>query len=300
MNNDKVDWRGNFPAAVTPFTKDGEIDFDNFASNLEMLREEGADGFVVSGSTGEAWSLRPYERVELFKKAKEVVGKEVPIIGGTSAIRPDDVVEMTHAAKAVGIDGVMVMPSYYAHLDARCVLEHFETVSDGARFPILAYNAVGVTGFNMTAAFCEQLADIEYVVALKQSCPDFIQLQDTIATVGERINVFSGVSAKRGMAAVAAGACGFISAIETHIMGREGFDLYRTAMKGDFVAARSIQSRTLALFNVIDNIGAEPSSIKAAMNLRGRPGGHVRRPVLDLSEREQTQVWTVLNKLGLM
>jgi dihydrodipicolinate synthase/N-acetylneuraminate lyase len=141
MNNGKVAWTGNFPAVITPFSDDGEIDEAKFIANIERLISEGAKGVVVSGSNGESWALRGPERLSLFRLAKSAAGAEATVIGGTGSIPTDDVVELTNAARETGIDGVMIMPPYYCGATRREVVNHFKRVSDEAAFPILVYNS---------------------------------------------------------------------------------------------------------------------------------------------------------------
>ncbi len=298
MNNGKVNWAGNFPAVVSPFDRNGEINEEKFTSNIEILISEGVDGVVVSGSNGESWALKPDERLRLFRLARDVAGLDLTVIGGTGGILTSDVAALTEAARDTGVDGVMIMPPYYAGISRREVVAHFQMISDAAKMPILIYNTKA-TGFNVTAEIAEELADIEYVVAIKQSCPDFVQFEQTIAAVGERIRVFTGHSATRGLASMMVGAAGFVSSLDPHVMGREGISLYRLARDGDYEAARRVQMRTLELATKLGAIGTGPATMKAAMNMLGRPGGFPRRPVLELTADEKDQVRAVLDGLGL-
>lgn len=298
MNNGKVDWAGNFPAVVSPFTRDGEIDEEKFIRNIEILVSEGVDGVVVSGSNGESWALKPNERLRLFRLARDAAGPDRTVIGGTGSILTPDVIELTKAARDTGIDGVMIMPPYYAGISRREVVAHYRAVSDEAKMPIIIYNTKA-SGFNVTAEIAEEMADIEHVVAIKQSCPDFVQFEQTVAAVGERILVFTGHSATRGLAAMIVGAAGFVSSLDPHVMGSEGISLYRLARDGEYEAARRVQMRTLELASRLGAIGTGPATMKAAMNMLGRPGGYPRRPVLELTEDEKARVREVLDDLGL-
>ncbi len=164
--------------------------------------------------------------------------------------------------------------------------------------PIIIYNTKA-SGFNVTAEIAEEMADIEQVVAIKQSCPDFVQFEQTVAAVDERIRVFTGHSAARGLAAMMVGAAGFVSSLDPHVMGSEGISLYRLVRDGEYEAARRVQMRTLELTSRLGAIGTGPATMKAAMNLLGRPGGYPRRPVLELTGDEKARVREVLDDLGL-
>jgi len=300
MNNGKVNWRGNFPAVVSPFTKDGEIDEAKFRQNIELLMSEGIDGCVVSGSNGESWALEPAERLRLFKVAVETVKGKIPVIGGTGTIDTKKVIAMTKEAKAAGVSGVMVMPPYYCQPSHRDVFEHFKAISDEAKTPILIYNSPKAAGTDIDAKFCEELADLEYICGVKQSTPDFVDFERTVALVGERMIVMTGRSASRGLGAVAMGAQGFVSSFDPHVMGAEGISLWKLASTGQWDKARKVQERTLALDTELSKIATGPATMKAAMNLLGRPGGYPRKPLQPLTKAEEDKVRAALDHSGLL
>jgi 4-hydroxy-tetrahydrodipicolinate synthase len=300
MNNGKVDWRGNFVAVATPFTREGEIDENKFKANIELLLSEGADGIAVCGCTGEAWSLEPDERLQLFRYARDAAGPDVPIIGGTTTIDPAKVAALSKAAEDAGCDGVLVMPPYYAVIGERGIRAYFKTISDEARVPIFLYNMPKRTGINMSPEFIAELAELEWIVALKQSSNDFNELEATIAACGGRINVFAGHSAERGFAAVMLGCSGFVSSLESQIMGREAISLYRLAKAENLPEGRRVQQRTIALDRAMRQVATFPANMKAAMNLLGRRGGYCRAPLLDLDATEVARVREILVGLDLL
>ena len=219
MNNDKVSWSGNFVAIATPFDRDGAIDEASFKSNVALMIEEGADGIVVSGCTGEAWSLSASERLHLFSLAAQVAGN-VPVIGGTAGVSTKWTAELSAAAVNAGCQGALVMPPYYAVIGPREIKAHYRAISDTARVPIFIYNMPKRTNINMVPSLISELCDLEWIVALKQSSTGFSELLETIDACGEKIEVFAGHSAERGFAAVSMGCPGYVSSMEAQIMGR--------------------------------------------------------------------------------
>jgi 4-hydroxy-tetrahydrodipicolinate synthase len=301
MNNGKIDWKGCVVAAVTPFKANGDIDEEKFVANLELLIGEGVHGFVISGCTGESWSLDAEERLRLFKTAVKVAKKRVPIIAGTGGIVTKKVIELSIAAKEAGCEGVMVLPPYYAIPGTREVLAHFKAISDQAKTPILVYNIPRRTGVNITPEILDQLCANEWVCAVKQSSNDFIELERTIAAVGDKIVVLAGHSAERGVPAILMGAKGWVSSMESQVMGREAISMFGLVKAGKLDEARRIQMRALKLdSNLRHGIGTFPANTKAAMNLRGRPGGHVRQPLLDLTPQEVEKCAALLRDCGLL
>ena len=300
MNNDKVDWHGNIVAVATPFTETGGIDETKFTDNIALLLSEGAHGIAVCGCTGEAWSVTPEERLHLFGLARQAMGPDLPLIGGTSGIAVEKVSELSVAAVEAGCDGALVMPPYYAVIGQRELHAFFEDLSDSAQVPIFLYNMPKRTGINMPPSFIAELSNLEWIVALKQSSNDFAELEATVDACGDLINVFAGHSAERGYAAVVMGCVGFVSSLEAQVMGREAISLYDLAKAGKVLEGRTIQQRTIALDKAMRQVGTFPSNMKAAMNLLGRPGGYCRRPLLDLDTAETAKVRDILSSLGLL
>ena len=300
MNNDKVDWHGNIVAVATPFTETGEINETMFVDNVALLLSEGAHGIAVCGCTGEAWSVTPEERLHLFRLARQAMGPDVPLIGGTSGIAVDKVSELSKAAVEAGCDGALVMPPYYAVIGEREIHAFFNVLSDSAGVPIFLYNMPKRTGINMAPSFIAELCGLEWIVALKQSSNDFAELEATVDACGHQINVFAGHSAERGYASVVIGCVGFVSSLEAQVMGREAISLYDLAKAGKVQEGRMIQQRTITLDKAMREVGTFPSNMKAAMNLLGRPGGYCRRPLLDLNVEETSKVRDILASLGLL
>ena len=300
MNNDKVNWHGNIVAVATPFTATGEIDESKFMDNITLLKSEGAHGIAVCGCTGEAWSVTPEERLDLFRLARQAMGPDMPLIGGTSGIAVDKVSELSKAAVEAGCDGALVMPPYYAVIGEREIHAFFKDLSANASVPIFLYNMPKRTGINMTPSFIAKLCELEWIVALKQSSSDFTELEMTVDACGDLINVFAGHSAERGFASVIIGCVGFVSSLEAQVMGREAISLYDLAKAGKVKEGRKVQERTIQLDKAMRQVGTFPSNMKAAMNLLGRNGGYCRRPLLDLDDAETLNVRDILASLGLL
>lgn len=300
MNDGKVDWKGSFVAVVTPFTEQGDIDDRAFRENVARMVDEGVDGVVVSGCTGESWSLSAEERVHLCSLAVDTVGGRVPIIAGTGGVPTASVIELSLRAKERGVAGVMILPPYYAMPSPREVIEHYRAISDGVKLPILLYNIPRRTGINLSIEVLEPIVSLDWVVAIKESSNDFILTEQTILAYGDRINVFTGHSAERGVPALLMGAKGFVSSLESQIMGRPAVEMYALVQRGEIDKARRTQMRTLVLDERMRKIGTFPSNLKTAMNILGRNGGFPRRPLLPLLPSEVDRVRDVLDALQLM
>jgi 4-hydroxy-tetrahydrodipicolinate synthase len=299
MNRDSIDWKGNLCAVVTPFNADGSIDEEAFVANIRMLVDEGVIGVVVAGCTGEFWSLTEEERLRLFDLARDATDKVV--VGNASEIVTSRSIRYAQGAKDRGLDGIMLTPPYYAKPSSREIVAHFQRVSDAVEIPILLYNIPSRQAVAPPVSVVDQLADIDNVVAMKQSASSFAEVLDTIATVGSKILMLPGHSVDRGVPSLLMGADGYVSSVESQVMGREAIQMYDLVAAGEIDEARRVQMRCIALDKAIHgDTGTFPASLKAAMNLRGRPGGHPREPLLPLTDQELANLRRTLDEIGLL
>jgi len=286
MNRHDIDWKGMFTAIVTPFTKTGEIDESAYRENIENLMDEGIRGLVVTGCTGEFWSLTDDERIRVYQMAVETSKGKVPVIAGTMGMVTREVVELSNRAKAVGVDGVMITAPYYVMPKEKEIMRHYQDISSKVGLPILVYNIPNRVGINLTPDLLSKLCDVDCVVAVKQSSPSFDEVMQTIRLCGEKMRVFAGHSDTRGFPCIAMGADGGVSSVETQMLGKEAIQIYDAIVSGDFESARKIQCKSITAAGIARMYGVFPSGLKACMNLLGRPGGFPRPPVSPLVEQE--------------
>jgi len=299
MNRNDLDWKGNFTAVVTPFTKNGEIDEDLYRKNVNNLIDEGINGIVSTGCTGEFWALDDEERTNVHKLAVSAAAGRVPVVCGTIHMRTDVVVRLSKRAKEVGANGVMVTPSPYIRPSDREIYEHYKRISDEADIPILVYNIPKRVGAGTSPELLAKLCDIKNVLAVKQSAESLDEVAATVRLCGDKMIVFAGHSVTRGFPCVAMGTDGFVSSVETQIMGKEAVSLYKLSVD-DHAAARKLQHKLIELDHAVHGIGTFPSALKAAMNMRGRPGGFTRSPVMPLEDTEMSCLRRALSELDLV
>jgi 4-hydroxy-tetrahydrodipicolinate synthase len=302
MAKDPKEWKGCFIALVTPFKENGELDRDAFCENIELLINEGAHGVIVLGCTGESWAVLDEEAEELFNLAVKQVNGRVVVLGGTGQITPQHTIKLTRYAQEAGMDGVMILPPGRVLIDHREIIDYYRTVSDAVDMPILMYNIPKRQGIDLVPDLVSQLADIENIAAIKESSNDFIRVLDDIRLSGDRIRIFTGHSAERGVPAIEMGAVGWVASIDPQVMGKEAIDMYHLMEQGEIEKAKKIQYRCLALQQGLRGglAGTFPASVKHAMNLRNRPGGYPRKPLLPLTDQQKQVVERVLRELDLL
>ena len=300
MDRRDVNWKGSFCALITPFKENEEVDEKLFRDNIELLISEGLDGIVISGCTGESWSLTKDDKKKIFKWGVEQARNRVTVIGGVGQIITKDVIELAQYAKEIHMNGVMILPPYYCLIKEREVIAHYKAVSDAVKIPILVYNIPRRTSINLDEKFLEKLADIDCVVAVKESSDDFVQTERTIKALKDRLVILPGHSAVRGFPLVLMGADGYVSSLESQVMGKEAISLYQLAVNREIEKGRAVQEKCLILDTEMRKCGTFPANVKAAMNLRGRPGGFPRRPLLLPSKEEQEEIRKILTRLNLL
>ena len=164
----------NFPrlitAMITPFKDDYSVDFEGAQKLALQLIEEGSQGLVISGTTGESPSLSKEEKLDLFKEAiKEAVGSKAWVIAGTGSNSTFDTARFTEEAARTGVDGVMLVTPYYNKPTQAGLYQHFKTVAEAVDLPIILYNVPGRTGINLLPDTVVKLADVRNIVAFKRS-----------------------------------------------------------------------------------------------------------------------------------
>jgi 4-hydroxy-tetrahydrodipicolinate synthase len=267
------------PALTTPFDADGNIDFDAHGSNIERLIKAGATGFVSAGCTGEFWALSNAERAELARESVRAVAGRGAVIIGTGSILADDVVTQSRAAADARADAILVMPPFFVDATDDEIFGHFDAVNRGTALPIVLYNIPGNAGNYLTPELTRRLADLDKVVAIKESSGDWGNFHRTLIAVGEQIRVFCGPSSVFGTAAVAAGADGLIDCFPNVWTGC--LDIWAAAKAGDGEQSGRLQATGLALTDLFVSGGRSlyPAT-KAAMDYLGLPGGGLPRPPL--------------------
>jgi 4-hydroxy-tetrahydrodipicolinate synthase len=272
MDRTTIDWTGAIPAITTAFARDGGIDHTAMTRNIRRLMDAGATGVVAAGCTGEFWSLTEAERAAVYRSTAEAVGPDGAKIVGCAAITPDGAVEAMHAAKEAGCDAGLVLPPYFVHLSRSELIAHFEAVAAKAPLPMVLYNIPGNAWNALTPEVVDVLADLDPVVAIKESSGDWVNFHRTLDIARDRIRVFCGPSSTIGMPAILAGADGLIDCFPNVWTGC--IDLWAKAKAGDMDEAWRLQAIGQALTELFTSDGRTlyPAT-KAAMDHLGLPGG---------------------------
>ncbi len=280
------EFRGVIPALTTPFHADLSLDADGFARLAELVIADGVDGLLVNGCTGESWSLSGDERASVFRVAAQVARGRVKVIAGCSAITAAETIGKIRQAEAAGCDYAMVSPPWYVIPGPEEIMDHYEAVLDATEIPVVLYNIPRRTGVHITPDMVDRLADHPKVAAIKESSKDWGVLSQVIRRASDRISVFAGYASFFGLAALTEGAVGYMDS-GTPVFGKKSPEFYRACVGGDLAKARQIQIEMAAMLDAFFGLGTFPASVKASLDLIGRPGGPTRPPIKPLKAAQR-------------
>jgi len=282
-------------AMVTPFRADGAVDLERFRELATFLVENGSDGLVVCGTTGESPTLSDDEKVALFTAAVEMVGGRATVIAGTGTYDTAHSVHLTKAATEAGVDGILVVTPYYSKPPQRAIVRHFEEIAAATHLPVVAYNIPSRVVVNIEPATIARLAEIENVVAVKQALDD----PDQARFIAEetRLDLYSGDDPNT-LAFLELGGVGVVS-VTAHLWGPQIAQLIRSHRAGDVEGARAVHEEMQPSYDLL-RIQTNPIPIKAALNLTGHEVGGHRLPMVEANEEELAEIRSCLERSGLL
>jgi 4-hydroxy-tetrahydrodipicolinate synthase len=281
-------------AVVTPFDASGAVDHDRFRELAAYLVDNGSDGLVVAGTTGEAPTLSDDERLELIGTAVQAVGDRATVIAGTGTYSTAHSVHLTEQAHELGVDGFLVVTPYYNKPPVRGIVEHFKAVADVSDKPIVVYNIPARVVLNLETDAIAQLAEIPTVRAVKQANGD---LQQARAIVDLGLALYAGDDDLILPFAELGGTGGIC--VHTHVVGPQVKELITRVREGDLDGARRIEQETAPALEIL-KVQTNPIAIKAALNLLGHDVGGLRLPLVEATEDEIAQVRDCLERLKLL
>jgi 4-hydroxy-tetrahydrodipicolinate synthase len=281
-------------AIVTPFHADGSLDVDAFRRLATHLVDNGSDGLVVAGTTGEGPTLTDAEKLELFAAALDAVGDRATVVANTGTYDTQHSVELTGEAHDLGVDGILVITPYYNKPPQRAIVRHFQEIACMTDKPVLAYNIPSRVVVNIEPATMDELARIENVAGVKQAHDD---LDEARHIVDLGLTLYAGDD-NLVLPFLELGAEGGIC-VHTHVWGPQTKEMIRRHKSGDLAGAKALNDEMAPAFELL-TIQTNPIPIKAAVNLLGHEVGGYRLPMVDPTEDELTQVRSCLERAGML
>ena len=274
-------FKGVYPAMVTPFTDEEEIDTEGMRSNIAYLEKGGVAGLVPCGSTGESATLSFDEHKKLVDLTVDAAS--VPVIAGTGSNNTAEAVELTRYAQDAGADAALLIVPYYNKPMKSGLIKHFSAIAQACEIPLILYNIPGRTGINMDPETISTMAhEYSNVTGVKEASANFTQISNIIEiTRGLEFSVLSGDDGLT-LPMMALGATGVIS-VTADILPKQMGQLTQSCLEGDFAKARDVHYQLAPLFKALF-IETNPIPVKKACDLLGLAGGPLRLPLTMMTE----------------
>jgi 4-hydroxy-tetrahydrodipicolinate synthase len=281
-------------AIVTPFDKDGAVDYDRFRALARHVIDSGADGLVVAATTGESPTLTDDERLELWAASVDEVGDRATVIASTGTYSTAHSVHLTEQAHELGVDGFLVVTPYYNKPPPRGIVEHFRAIAAASDKPIIVYNIPQRVVVNIELETMLELAEIPTVKAVKQATEEIDQARRIVDETG--LDLYAG-SDHLVRPFLEVGGVGGVVVYGNLVPGRVK-EMIRLYKDGDTDGARRIDEELKPLVDVL-GITINPIPVKAALNLLGHEVGGLRLPLVEASDEELTEIRSGLERAGL-
>jgi 4-hydroxy-tetrahydrodipicolinate synthase len=281
-------------AIVTPFADDESVDFDCFQRLARHLVENGSDGIVVAGTTGESPNLTDEERLDLIRAAIEAAGDDATVVAGTGTYSTAHSIHLSERATDLGADALLVVTPYYNKPPQRGIVAHFEAIARSSDKPIVVYNIPARVVINIEPETISRLAEIETVRAVKQANDDLAQAQHIVDT---GLELYAGddnlIQPFLELGGVG-GVC-----VHTHVVGPQVAEQVKAMREGEVERARAIDRELQPAYDLL-KAAPNPIAIKAALNLLGHTVGGHRLPLVPPTDGEVAEVRGCLERLGLL
>jgi len=289
--------QGSFVALVTPF-KNGEVDYTALEKLISWHLEQGTDGFVLLGTTGESAGLASDEKEALLRFAIKRINHKVPVVVGTGTNNLSHTIAATHKAKELGADYALILVPYYIKPTQQGMFEFFSEVHNQTDIPIIMYNILGRTGVNMTAATTVRIAKANpRIVGIKEASNMIVQAAEIVRDAPEGFFCMSGEDGIN-MPLMACGFRGTIS-VTANILPRFMHEHIHTCLKGDFAIALK-QHQHLLKINQHLFIETSPIPVKEALHMMGMIENEFRLPMCPLMESSRNTLRETLKEYQLI
>jgi len=295
-----MNFRGTYVAMVTPFTSDDKIDEEGFRTNINYLIDNGVDGLLAVGTTGESATMTHDEHKFLIETLVDEVNGRVDTLAGAGSNSTKEAIDLVKFSEDVGADAALVITPYYNKPQQHGLVSHYETICNNSDIPIIAYNVPSRTGIDILSETVVEIAKIDNVKALKEASPSINKTSTTLRLLENEnlLDDFTILSGDDGMTLplMVIGATGVISA-SANVDSKRMSLMVNCILDGDFEKAKEIHRDMHDLIDALF-IESNPVPAKEALKLMGLPAGHVRQPLAPMKEKNIEVLKNALKDAG--
>ena len=287
-------FQGSFVALITPF-KDGQIDYKKLKELVEFHIENGTNGIVPCGTTGESATLSFDEHERMIGEVVSMVAGRIRVLAGTGSNNTMEALRLTKQAKKVGADGALLITPYYNKPTPEGLYRHYKLIAEEVDIPIVMYNVPSRTGISILPETVARLSEIKNIVGIKEASGNIDQTTQILQLCN--ITVLSGDDSLT-LPIMSVGGKGVISVV-ANIVPADTAALTRYCLEGNFDAARKCHHKLFPLCKGMF-IETNPIPVKTAMKLLGKINGEMRLPLCDMTKEHENQLIGTLRNYGLM
>ncbi len=289
-------FQGSFTALITPF-RNGEVDEDAYQAFVEWQIEEGSDGLVPCGTTGESPTLDHDEHMRLNALCVEAAAGRVPVIAGAGSNATDEAIVLSRHAKEAGADAILQVTPYYNRPTQEGLFQHFKAIHDAVDIPMIIYNIPSRSAVDVSIDTMARLAELPNIVGVKDATANLARVSTTRLMLGSDFCQLSGEDAT-ALALIAHGGHGCIS-VTANVAPHACAEFQQACLTGDFAAARVYQDRLMPLHTALF-LESSPAPVKYAASLLGKCEGTMRLPLVEIGDRTKDRVRTAMQAAGLL
>lgn len=287
--------KGSLVALITPMNQDGSINYEQLRDLIDWHIENGTDGIVAVGTTGESATLPVEEHLAVIEATVKHVNKRVPVIAGTGANNTVEAIALSQAAEQAGADYTLSVVPYYNKPSQEGIYQHFKAIAEATSIPMIIYNVPGRTVVSMSNDTILRLAEIPNIVGVKEASGKIGSNIELINSVPEGFAVFSGDD-PTGLPFMLCGGHGVVT-VAANVAPKLFADMCRAALEGDIATARRLNEQLIPIYNTMF-CEPSPAAPKWGLSLLGKCEPHVRLPLVALTEAGQAKVRAALEKSG--
>lgn len=287
--------KGSLVALITPMNQDGSINYEQLHDLIDWHIENGTDGIVAVGTTGESATLPVEEHLAVIEATVKHVNKRVPVIAGTGANNTVEAIALSKAAEQAGADYTLSVVPYYNKPSQEGIYQHFKAIAEATSIPMVIYNVPGRTVVSMSNDTILRLAEIPNIIGVKEASGNIGNNIELINSVPEGFAVFSGDD-PTGLPFMLCGGHGVVT-VAANVAPKLFADMCRAALEGDIATARRLNEQLIPIYNTMF-CEPSPAAPKWGLSLLGKCEPHVRLPLVALTEAGQAKVRAALEKSG--
>ena len=287
--------KGSLVALITPMNQDGSINYEQLHDLIDWHIENGTDGIVAVGTTGESATLPVEEHLAVIEATVKHVNKRVPVIAGTGANNTVEAIALSKAAEQTGADYTLSVVPYYNKPSQEGIYQHFKAIAEATSIPMVIYNVPGRTVVSMSNDTILRLAKIPNIVGVKEASGKIGSNIELINSVPEGFAVLSGDD-PTGLPFMLCGGHGVVT-VAANVAPKLFADMCRAALEGDIATARRLNEQLIPIYNTMF-CEPSPAAPKWGLSLLGKCEPHVRLPLVALTEAGQAKVRAALEKSG--